>query len=65
MAQYRIVVVETIEGEEPPATLECADDREAITKAVDLPEDRHVEIWEASRLVIRLAPIPQRLSSET
>ena len=65
MAQYRIVCVDTIEDEERPATMECADDREAITKAVDLREDRYVEIWEASRLVIRLAPIPQWLSSAT
>jgi hypothetical protein len=65
MAQYRIVFVETVEDEEPYATLECADDREAITKAVDLREDQYVELWEASRLVIRLAPIPQWLPSET
>jgi hypothetical protein len=57
MAQYRIVFVETIGDEKPPETVECAEDLEAISKAVDLFDDRHVEIWDAGRLVIRPAPI--------
>jgi hypothetical protein len=36
-----------------------ADDKEAMQRASDLSDDRHAEIWEDERLVIRMAPIPQ------
>jgi predicted dinucleotide-binding enzyme len=36
--------------------VECADDKEAMEQAVQLLDGHCIEVWDAGRLVIRLAP---------
>ena len=40
----------------PPKIVECADDKEAMEQAVQLLDGHCIEVWDAGRLVIRLAP---------
>jgi hypothetical protein len=60
MAQYRVLFLdEHGRVAQAPEVIECADDKAAIEKAIQLLEGRLVEVWQEGRLVIRLAP-PQR-----
>jgi hypothetical protein len=47
----------------PPAVVECADDAEAVDKALQLTEGLHVEIWDHKRFVARLPSQPLRSSA--
>jgi len=38
----------------PPKEVECADDREAISKAKQMQNGLDVEVWEHDRLVVHL-----------
>jgi hypothetical protein len=54
MRAYRIYVV-TKEGRiaGPPQVIECADDQEAMGKAVQHTNGKAVELWNGARLVAR------------
>jgi hypothetical protein len=43
---------------------ECADDKEAVAKAIQLANDRDVEIWDHKRFVARLPGSPLRSGVE-
>jgi hypothetical protein len=42
----------------PPEVIECADDQEATDKALGFVDGHDVEVWEATRLVVRLPRSP-------
>jgi hypothetical protein len=44
----------------PPEVVECADDAEAVDKALQLTEGLDVEIWDHKRFVARLPGQPLR-----
>jgi len=43
-----------------PEVVECADDKEAVEKAMQLAGGLDVEIWDDKRLVTPVAGIPPR-----
>jgi hypothetical protein len=43
-----------------PKVAECVDDKEAVEKAIQLANDRGVEIWDHKRFVARLPGNPRR-----
>ena len=47
-----------------PKVAECADDKEAVEKAIQLANDRDVEIWDHKRFVARLPGSPLRSAVE-
>ena len=58
---YRIHVLrEGVHFLRSPEVVECADDKEAIEKAVQLAAGFDVEIWDHKRFVARLPGSPLR-----
>jgi hypothetical protein len=62
MRPYRIYVV-TNDGHitAPPHIIECADDQEAIGKAVHYTNGKAAELWECARFIVRFPsdePVP-------
>jgi hypothetical protein len=54
MPAYRVYVLTTdghIAG--PAQVIECADDQEAIGKAVPLTNGKSVELWQGARFIVR------------
>jgi hypothetical protein len=37
----------------PPATVECADEQDAISKAAQVANGKAVELWEGARFIVR------------
>jgi hypothetical protein len=53
MSAYRIYIVSYGPNKEPPHVIECADDQEALGKAVQYVNVNAVELWQGPRLVVR------------
>jgi hypothetical protein len=58
MPGYRIHVVGSDGGFIASEDIQCADDQEAIRKAVEAAKDNNDELWERGRCVERLLPAP-------
>jgi hypothetical protein len=54
MRAYRVYVV-TDDGDiaGPPHVIECADDQEAMGKAVQYTNGKAVELWDGAHLIVR------------
>lgn len=57
MPEYRIYTVKA-DGHllGPPAVVECADDQDAVKEAKQLLNGQLIEIWQGTRVVMRLDP---------
>jgi hypothetical protein len=61
MANYRFYVLDKDDHvREPPQVFDCPDDAAAVEKAVASLNGRAVEVWDHSRLVVRLEPTDKR-----
>lgn len=54
MLTYRFYVLEGGHVREPPQIYECPDDEAAAETAAQLSNRRMIEVWDRSRLVVRL-----------
>lgn len=54
MPTYRFYTLERDHVREPPQIYECPDDEAAAEKAAQLSNRRVIEVWDQSRLVVRL-----------
>ena len=64
MANYRFYVLDKDDHvREPPQVFECPDDAEAVEQAVQLLNGQVIEVWDHSRLVVRLEPEKRGMSS--
>ena len=56
MSKYRIFTVgRDAHFSGVPQTVECADDKAAVEKAMQLSNDYDLEVWDHERMVARLA----------
>ena len=58
MSEYRIYTVGSDGSCLASEDIECADDQEAIKKAVQATKDSSIELWERGRCVVQLLPAP-------
>ena len=56
MPEYRFYKLHNGHIKEPPAVVSCSDDVDAIRRALNLPEDVVVEVWDRDRFVTRIEP---------
>ena len=64
VANYRFYVLDK-DGHVrvPPQVFECPDDEAAVDKAAQLLNEQVIEVWDHSRLVVRLEPDKRGLPS--
>jgi hypothetical protein len=64
MANYRFYVLDKDDHvREPPKVFECPGDEAAVEQAVQLLNGQVIEVWDHSRLVVRLEPEKRGMSS--
>jgi hypothetical protein len=65
VANYRFYVLDKDDHvREPPHVFECPNDEATVEKAAQLLNGRVIEVWDRSRLVVRLEPTgKQRVSN--
>ena len=66
MPTYRFYVL-AVDGHvrEPPHIFECPDDEAAVEKAGQLANLRVIEVWDESRLVVRVGSTDQHLTKRS